>query len=118
MPKTREVLELEGPTCCPPVARGVIGDDNALEVAARLKALADPVRLKIVSILLSSGTSGSRNVDLAAQLLLSDATLSHHLGQLSRAGLLKNERKGTSIFYRVDCEALFSVARVIDPYCC
>ncbi|MHB1525371.1 MAG: Rv2640c family ArsR-like transcriptional regulator [Candidatus Dormibacteria bacterium] len=118
MPKSLPVIDLSGVLCCPSVARGIVSDDDALDVALRLKALADPVRVKLISLLLAEDADGVRNIDLALRLGLSDATISHHLGQLHRAGFLTRERRGTSIYYRVNCGALGALVRVIDPNCC
>jgi len=95
-----------------------VSDADALEVALRLKALADPVRVKLLSLVLAAGSDGLRNVDLVRELQLTDATISHHLGQLSRAGLLVATRQGASIYYAADRVALGALVRVMDPNCC
>ena len=118
MPKALPVIDLSAGLCCPPVAAGVVSDAAALDVALRLKALADPVRIRLLSLVLSAGAKGLRNVDLAAELELTDATISHHLGQLNRAGLLLARRQGTNTYYTPDRDALSALARVIDPRCC
>ncbi|MHB8290206.1 MAG: Rv2640c family ArsR-like transcriptional regulator [Acidimicrobiales bacterium] len=118
MPKSLPLLKLSGALCCPPVAAGVVSDSDALEVALRLKALADPVRIKLFSLVLATGPDGLRNVDLVHELQLTDATVSHHLGQLNRAGLLVAARRGASIYYAADRSALAALVRVLDPNCC
>ena len=118
MPRSLPTIELSGALCCPPVAAGVVSDADALRVALRLKALADPVRIKLLSLVLAAGSVGVRNVDLARELQLTDATVSHHLGQLSRAGLLLATRQGASIYYAADRRALGALVRVLDPECC
>jgi DNA-binding transcriptional ArsR family regulator len=118
VPKSLPTIELSGALCCPPVAAGVLSDDDALEVALRLKALADPVRIKLLSLVLAAGPRGARNVDLTRELDLTDATVSHHLGQLSRAGLLVATRQGASTYYAADRVALGALAQVLDPNCC
>ncbi len=118
MPKSLPVIDLSAGLCCPPVAAGVVSDTDALDVALRLKALADPVRIRLLSIVLSAGAEGLRNVDLARRVGLTDATISHHLGQLSRAGLVVARRQGTSTYYTPDRDALGALASVIDPRCC
>ena len=70
-----------------PVAAGLVGDEDALEIALRLKALADPVRVKLVSLLFSSDVGELCSCDLASAVDLSESTVSHHLSQLRRAGL-------------------------------
>jgi ArsR family transcriptional regulator len=118
VPKSLPLVDLSGVLCCPPVAAGVVSDADALEVALRLKALADPVRIKLVSLLLAAGQGGLRNVELARELKLTDATVSHHLGQLRRAGLLVASREGTSTYYRADRQSLGALVRALDPNCC
>lgn len=118
MPKSLPALELSGALCCPPVAAGALSDEDALELALRLKALADPVRVKLLSLVLAKGHDGLRNIDLARQLQLTDATVSHHLRRLSRAGLLLASRRGTSTYYVADRGALGALVRVMDPGCC
>lgn len=55
MPKSLPVIDMSTPVCCAPVAAGPLSDDDALQIAMRLKALADPVRVKIMSHLFDSG---------------------------------------------------------------
>ena len=118
MPKSLPLIDLSNAICCAPVAAGPLDDDDALAVALRLKALADPVRVKLLSLIFAAGETGVRNVELMEELGLSDATVSHHLGQLHRAGLLTRERRGRTIIYRVDRTAMNALVRVIDPNCC
>lgn len=101
-----------------PVAAGPISDADALQVAMRLKALADPMRVKIMSLLFSSRPGEETSGDLAAVLDLSESTVSHHLGQLRRAGLLTSDRRGMNVFHRVKPEALQALCAVLDPNCC
>jgi len=118
MPKSLPFIEYSDVLCCSPVAAGIVSDADALELALRLKALADPVRIKILSFVLAGGTSGVRNVDLVRELHLTDATISHHLRQLSLAGLLVASRSGASTFYVANRSALGALVRVLDPNCC
>ena len=118
MPKSLPVIELSGALRCPPVAAGVVSDADALEVALRLKALADPVRIKLLSLVLAAGPGGLRNLDLTRELQLTDATVSHHLGQLKRAGLLLATHRGASTYYSADRAALAALVQALDPACC
>ena len=93
-------------------------DDDALAVAMRLKALADPMRVKIMSLLFSSRPGEETSGDLAAVLDLSESTVSHHLGQLRKAGLVLSDRRGMNVFHRVKPEALQALCVVLDPNCC
>jgi DNA-binding transcriptional ArsR family regulator len=91
--------------------------DDALEVALRLKALADPVRVRLMSLLLAADEVCT--CDLAPAVGLTEATISHHLSVLKKAGLVgEGERRGMNVFYRARREALVALCRVIDPTCC
>lgn len=116
MPKALPVIDMSAPVCCAPVAAGQIGDDDALAVALRLKALADPVRVKIMSHLFGAGeeTSGG----LAVVLGIAESTVSHHLGQLRKAGLVESDRRGMNVFHRPVPDALAALCTVLDPGCC
>jgi ArsR family transcriptional regulator len=95
-----------------------MNEDAALQVALRLKALADPARVRLMSLLLTRADGEACTCDLAPAVGLTEATVSHHLGQLKKAGLVDGERRGMNVFYRPRREALFALCRVIDPTCC
>lgn len=118
MPKTLPVVDMSAPVCCSPVAAGPIGDDAALDIALRLKALADPVRVKLVSLLFSSDGGEMCSCDLATAVQLSESTVSHHLSQLRRAGLIESERRGMNVYHRARRDALMALCSVLDPSCC
>jgi len=118
MPKALPVIDTTTPVCCAPVAAGPMSDADALEIAVRLKALAEPARVKIVSYLFSSAAGEESSGDLAAILQLSESTVSHHLGQLRKAGLVASERRGMSVYHRVRPDALQALCTALDPDCC
>lgn len=118
MPKALPVLDTTAPVCCAPLAAGPVGGTDALEIALRLKALGDPVRVQLMSLLLAHADTGICTCDLAPAVGLSEATVSHHLKQLRDAGLVEGTRKGTNVFYRPRTESLGALCRVIDPTCC
>ena len=118
MPKSLPDIDTSAPVCCAPLASGALDADAALQIAVRLKALADPVRVQLMSILLAGRDEGVCTCDLAPAVALSEATVSHHLKQLREAGLVEGTRKGTNVFYRPDAQALGALCRVIDPDCC
>ena len=118
MPKTLPMIDISAPVCCAPVAAGPISDDDALHVALRLKALADPVRVKIMSYLFSSAAGEEISGELAAVLDLSESTVSHHISQLRKAGLVESDRCGMNVFHRVRRDALGALCGVLDPNCC
>ncbi|WP_158168208.1 Rv2640c family ArsR-like transcriptional regulator [Mycolicibacterium smegmatis] len=118
MPKALPVIDTSGPVCCAPVAAGPMSDDDALSVALRLKALADPARVKLMSYLFSSSAGEENSGDLAVALGLTESTVSHHLAQLRKAGLVISERRGMHVFHRAHPEALQALCVVLDPNCC
>lgn len=118
MPKALPVLDVSAPICCAPVSAGPMTDDAALEVALRLKALADPVRIKLMSILLTTNDGEVCTCDLAVAVDLAESTVSHHLGQLRKAGMVISERRGMNVFHRAQNDALNALLLVLDPNCC
>lgn len=118
MPKTLPVIDMSAPICCAPVSAAPLDDDAALEVALRLKALADPVRIKLMSILLTADAGEVCTCDLASAVGLSEATVSHHLGQLRKAGMVTPHRRGMNVYYRAHTDALQALRGVLDPSCC
>jgi len=118
MPKALPMVDVSAPVCCSPVAAGPLEDDAALEIALRLKALADPVRVKLVSLLFSSRAGEECSSNLAATVGLTESTVSHHLTQLRRAGLVESERRGMNVYHRPRRESLVALCTVLDPNCC
>lgn len=86
-------------TCCPAL-RG-LGRAGAEELAAVLKAIADPARLRVLSFLASQPTGEACVCHLTGPLGLAQPTVSHHLKVLKGAGLLRAERRGMWIYYRL-----------------
>ncbi|WP_304106096.1 Rv2640c family ArsR-like transcriptional regulator [Mycolicibacterium bacteremicum] len=118
MPKALPVIDMSAPVCCAPVAAGPMTDDDALNIALRLKALADPTRVKLMSYLFSSSDGEQNSGELAAALGLTESTVSHHLAQLRKAGLVLSDRRGMNMFHRAHPESLQALCAVLDPYCC
>jgi ArsR family transcriptional regulator len=92
--------------CCPPVTAGRLDEAAAAELAAVLKALADPVRLRLVSILAAAPVGEVCACDLPVLLDRSQPTVSHHLSQLVRAGLVDREQRGKWAWFRLRPERL------------
>jgi ArsR family transcriptional regulator, arsenate/arsenite/antimonite-responsive transcriptional repressor len=118
MPKTLPTIDISAPVCCAPVAAGPMSDEDALHVALRLKALADPARVKIMSYLFSSQEGEQNSGDLAKVLGVTESTVSHHLSQLRRAGLVESDRRGMNVYHRPHRDALGALCIVLDPRCC
>jgi len=118
MPRTLPMVDITAPVCCAPLAAGPLSDDDALRVALRLKALADPARVKIMSLLFSSSAGEENTGELAAVLRLTESTVSHHLSQLRKAGLVESDRRGMNVYHRPHRDAVAALCAVLDPSCC
>jgi ArsR family transcriptional regulator, arsenate/arsenite/antimonite-responsive transcriptional repressor len=104
-----------GLACCTPLATGsAMSAEQAEQVAPLLKALADPVRLRLVSLIAASSTGEACVCDLNDAFELTQATISHHLKVLHSAGLLDREKRGVWVYYAVKPEALSAVANLFD----
>jgi ArsR family transcriptional regulator, arsenate/arsenite/antimonite-responsive transcriptional repressor len=108
-------LAADLPCCAPLDASGAMTAEQAERVAVLLKALADPVRLRLVSLIASSPGGEACVCDLNDAFDLTQATVSHHLKVLHAAGLLGREKRGVWVYYSVDRAALAAVGAVLVP---
>lgn len=92
--------------CCAPLAREPLGRERAERIAPLLKALADPVRLQLMSMVLSHPGGEACVCDLLPAFELSQPTISHHLKVLHEAGLLERDKRGVWVYYRTRPEAM------------
>ena len=107
------------PICCPTLEDPAgLSDADAIALAIRLKALADPVRLRLVSLLLDRLGHGASTRELAPLLDLTEPTVSHHLRTLLDSGLVAKDRQGAAVYYRVVPEAIQAIAGVLRLTCC
>ncbi len=91
--------------CCPPLHEP-LDEDDAVELAGLLKAVADPARLRLLSIIGSAEDGWACACDLHEPLGRSQPTVSHHLSTLVKAGLLEREQRGKWAWFRVDTDRL------------
>jgi ArsR family transcriptional regulator, arsenate/arsenite/antimonite-responsive transcriptional repressor len=87
--------------------------DHAEGIAPLLKALADPVRLRLLSLVASHAEGEACVCDLNDAFDLSQPTISHHLKVLHEVGLLDRSKRGVWVYYRVRTEALADLAKLI-----
>lgn len=114
MTATLQILDTAPATgCCAPLMREPIAADDAERLAVTLKALADPARLRLLSIVASSADQEACVCDLVDPVGLTQPTVSHHLKVLTEAGFLTRAKRGTWVYYRVDPEALARVTQVL-----
>ena len=104
---------VETAACCSPLLREPLSLDQAERVVPLLKALADPVRLRLVSIVAASEGGEACVCDLNDAFDLSQPTISHHLKLLHEAGLLDREKRGVWVYYRVNAGALGDLASLL-----
>ncbi|MGW1537367.1 ArsR/SmtB family transcription factor [Streptomyces aureus] len=89
----------ESGACCPGLATAPLDEDQAAELAKLFKALGDPVRLRLMSMIASRAGGEVCVCDLTPAFDLSQPTISHHLKLLRQAGLIDCERRGTWVYY-------------------
>ena len=99
--------------CCPPLSAHALTRDQAEQIAPLLKALADPVRLRLMSLVASNPGGEACVCDLNDAFELSQPTISHHLKVLHDAGLVDREKRGVWVYYRIRPEALASLAALV-----
>lgn len=99
--------------CCSPLTEAPITNEDA-EVAARVfKALADPARVRLLSVIAAGDPSGTCVCDLNESVDLAQPTVSHHLKVMLDAGLLERERRGSWAYYRLRAGVLPAIARIL-----
>jgi ArsR family transcriptional regulator len=96
--------------CCAPLSQEPL---SAEQVAPLLKALADPVRLRLMSLVASHPGGEACVCDLSGAFDLSQPTISHHLKVLHESGLLDREKRGVWVYYRTRAQALASLGALI-----
>lgn len=96
--------------CCTPLASQPMTEEQAEQVAPLLKALADPVRLRLMSLVLSHEGGEACVCDLTPAFELSQPTISHHLKVLHEAGLLDRDKRGVWVYYQARPEAIQAIS--------
>ena len=96
--------EIDG--CCAPLLSAPLAEDDAETLAGALQVLADPGRLRLLSLIATCPDGEACGCDLTALVGLSQPTVSHHLNVLHDAGLLERERRGKWVYFRVRPGAL------------
>nr|WP_062337347.1 metalloregulator ArsR/SmtB family transcription factor [Herbidospora sakaeratensis] len=99
--------------CCSPLAGEPLDDQRSAELARVFKALGDPVRLRILSIVAAHENGEACVCDLTAAFTLSQPTISHHLKVLKDVGLLTSERRASWVYYRLVPHALAELSAVL-----
>ena len=108
-----ELTPVEAVACCAPLTQEPLAAEQADRIAALLKALADPVRLRLLSLVASHADGEACVCDLNDAFDLSQPTISHHLKLLHGAGLLDREKRGVWVYYRVNSAALVDLGALL-----
>lgn len=103
------------PIACCPVLDSPLSDEEAEATARVFRALADPARVKLLSLVASSSAGECCVCELVSPLGLSQPTVSHHLKVLADAGLLEREKRGTWAWFRLNSTALEEAGRALLP---
>jgi ArsR family transcriptional regulator, arsenate/arsenite/antimonite-responsive transcriptional repressor len=102
-----------GLPCCAPVTGSAMSAAEAAELAAVLKAVADPARLRLLSLIQAHHGGEACVCDLTEPLGLSQPTVSHHLKVLFEAGLVSRQKRGLWVYYRAIPERLAALAAAL-----
>ena len=109
------VLTTDEIVCCSPLLREPIDEEQADELSRVLKALADPVRLRLLSLIGAHAGGEACVCELVDGFDLSQPTISHHLKVLRDAGLIASERRSTWVYYRARPDVLERLAGLFAP---
>jgi ArsR family transcriptional regulator len=101
--------------CCATVTGGVLEPEQAERIAHVFKALGDPTRVRLLSLIAASEGGEACICDLTTPVGLSQPTVSHHMSKLVEAGLATREQRGRWAYYRVVAAALESSAQALLP---
>jgi ArsR family transcriptional regulator len=108
-----ELTPLEAVACCSPVTSDPMSTEAAERVAPLLKALGDPVRLRLLSLVAAHEDGEACVCDLNDAFDLSQPTISHHLKVLHEVGLLDRSKRGVWVYYQVRRDALADLAALL-----
>ena len=103
----------ETAACCAPLSAEPLTMEQAEQVAPLLKALADPVRLRLLSLVASREGGEACVCDLNDAFNLSQPTISHHMKVLHEAGLVDRDKRGVWVYYRIRPQALAALGALI-----
>jgi ArsR family transcriptional regulator len=101
--------------CCSPLTRQPLSAEEATELATAFKAVGDPTRLRLLSLIAAHEGGEACVCELTDAFEVSGPTISHHLKVLREAGLITGDRRGTWVYYRVVPEMLATLSQVLVP---
>lgn len=112
---TPPLLSQDLARCCAPVTGGALSNGAAERLAHLFKALSDPSRVKLLSLIAAAEGGEACACDLTEPVGLSQPTVSHHMRLLVDAGLVSREQRGKWAYYRVVDDTLLELARALTP---
>lgn len=104
-----------GEACCAPLVCEPLNEGEAVELAPLFKALGDPVRLRLLSLIACHEGGEACVCDLTTAFELTAPTISHHLKVLKQAGLIDSERRGTWVYYWIQPATLQRLSAILGP---
>jgi len=104
-----------GAECCAPLACEPLPESGAQELALLFKAVADPVRLRLLSLIACHDGGESCVCDLLGAFDMTPPSVSYHLKILREAGLISSQRRGTWVYYRVSPDVMTRMSAVLVP---
>ena len=108
-------VNVDAMACCAPVTGRALSAAEADALARVFKALADPVRLRLLSMITNAEGGEACVCDLTVGFQLTGPTISHHLKVLREAGLIEGDRRGTWIYYRAVPSAMEAASAALAP---
>lgn len=118
MPKALPLIDVTGPVCCAPL--GTTSPDPVLDaeaLAARLRALGDSNRIRLVQELACCEGHHLATTDAARLLGVAEATANHHLKRLAAAGIVRPERAGQRVEYVLNLDSMRALSSVLNVAC-
>jgi ArsR family transcriptional regulator, arsenate/arsenite/antimonite-responsive transcriptional repressor len=109
------VTEIDAGACCAPLACEPLSTGEAEELAPLFKAIGDPVRLRLLSLIACHEGGEACVCDLTSAFDLTAPTISHHLKVLKQAGLIASERRGTWVYYWINPGLLARLSALLGP---
>ncbi|MBP2707824.1 helix-turn-helix transcriptional regulator [Microbispora sp. RL4-1S] len=109
------IVDSDANACCAPLASEPLSEGEAAELAPLFKAIADPVRLRLLSLIACHEGGEACVCDLTVAFDLTPPTISHHLKVLRQAGLIDSQRRGTWVYYWINPAVLARMSALIGP---
>lgn len=109
-----QITDVSTAACCVPMVDEALSNTTAIDLAKGFKALGDPIRLRLLSLIAVRAGGEVCVCDLTAAFDVTGPTISHHLRVLREAGLIDCERRGTWVYYWIIPSAIGSLSQVLD----